>query len=125
MIQRYITIAVFVLAVLTGLGAFWQHRQYIALSQRFESIVEANKALAEASKRQDETLQLSQATMSEQLQAVLQTSKQTQAGQDRIKNSTKQGTQDEKAIMSASLPAAVSSVLDAAYQNNNEVGIDP
>ena len=53
MTKLYVYIGIIILTVLMGLGAFWQHGRYVALSQQFEALQEANKELAEASERAD------------------------------------------------------------------------
>lgn len=125
MIKLYVYTGIITLTVLMGLGAFWQHGRYVALSQQFEALQEVNKELAEASERAGEVGKVKDKAATEIVNLVAQNHKKTQ---EQIKELTKvveKGNADEKALMATPLPADVVRVLDNAYQGGNESGDAP
>ncbi len=125
MTKLYVILCVIVLTVLMTLGAIWQHGRYVALQEKFEAIVEANKALAEASEKQEAKLQASEDAIKQISVAVRQSTQQTQADIKSLSTITKQGNENERAIMSASLPPSIDRLLDNAYKSRSEAGANP
>lgn len=125
MTKLYVYIGIIILTVLMGLGAFWQHGRYVALSQQFEALQEANKELAEASERADEVGKVKDKAATEIVNLVTQNHKKTQEQIRELTKVVEKGNADEKALMATPLPADVVRVLDNAYQGGNESGDAP
>ena len=125
MTKVYAILCVIILTVLMALGAIWQHGRYVALQEKFEAIVEANAELAEASKKQDAKLQASEDAIKRLGEAVKDSTQQTQADIKSLNSITRQGNENERAIMSASLPPSIDRLLDNAYKSRSEVGTNP
>ena len=125
MTKLYVYIGIIILTVLMGLGAFWQHGRYVALSQQFEALQEANKELAEASERADKVGKVKDKSNLEVVELVTQNHKKTQEQIKELAKVVEKGNADEKALMATPLPADVVRVLDNAYQGGDKGGNAP
>lgn len=125
MTRLYVYIGIIILAVLMGLGAFWQHNRYVALSDRFEAIQEANKGLAEASKKAEAVSTVKTDASKDVTQLVIESNKKTQQQIKELAEAVEKGSADEKALMSSPLPVDVVRMLDNAYQSGDKGGDAP
>jgi N-acetylmuramoyl-L-alanine amidase CwlA len=121
----YIYVIIGLLTVLMGVGAIWQHNRYVALNEQFESLVEANKALEEASKKADKAGTVKEDTAVASTKAITRNLQQTQQSLKDLTMAVQKGSQNEKTLMATPLPADVVRVLDAAYEDNDKTGTNP
>jgi molecular chaperone GrpE (heat shock protein) len=119
MTKLYVYGAIGILTILMGLGAFWQHGRYVALNEQYKLIVEANKGLAEANEKQRQTSEITNQISTEAAQQISSSLLKTQADVRNLTKAVEKGTQDEKAVMSASLPPDVVRVLDNAIEKRD------
>jgi len=123
--KLYIYLAIIALTVLLGLGAIWQHNRYVALRAQFESLVEANKALAEASEKAEAAARLKERIATQANAAISRNIQQTQQSLKDLTSAVQKGSQNEKTLMATPLPVDVIRVLDAAYEDNNKTRANP
>ena len=123
--KLYIYLVIGLLTVLMGLGAIWQHNRYVALNEQFESLIEANKALAEASKKAEEVAVIKDKTSTATTQAITKNLQQTQQSLKDLTSAVQKGSLNEKTLMATPLPADVVGVLDDAYEDNHKTGTNP
>lgn len=119
MTKLYIYAGIIILTILLGLGAIWQHNRYVALSQQFEALQEANRGLAEASVKAEEASRVKDKAAQQTTKIILDSNKRTQERVSELAEVVNKGTTDEKALMSSPLPPDVVRVLDSTYQDRN------
>lgn len=111
--------------VLLGLGAFWQHQRYVALTEQYKTLVEANTGLAEAVERSAEVDGVKQDVSTKVVEVIVEKTKVIEQQKQQVDEIVAQGTQDEKDFMSHPLPPDLVRVLDDAYQGGNQGGANP
>jgi hypothetical protein len=125
MTKPYIYIGIILLTSLLGLGAFWQHNRYVALNQRFESLQEDYRGLAEASEKASKVSTVKDKSSTDKTFLILESNKATQKQVAELARAVQKGNTSEKALMSSPLPPDVVRVLDDAYEDRSEVGTYP
>lgn len=125
MTRVYILIGIIVLTVLMGLGAFWQHNRYVALNQRFKTLKEDYRELAEASEKASKVSTVKDTASTDKTLLILESNKVTQEQVAELARAVQKGNTSEKALMSSPLPPDVVRVLDDAYEDRSEVGTYP
>ena len=119
MSKLYVYTVIGLLTVLMGLGALWQHNRYVSLTKQYEVLVEANKGLEEASKRDKEVSDVKDTSFKEKERIVQDNTKKVNTKVERLEKIAQEGTKDEKTVMATPLPDSVVSVLDSAFEGRD------
>lgn len=117
--KTYTLIALLVASVLLGAGAFYQHNRYVTISKQYESLVEANKGLAEAAKKTTKVDDVKQKASAEVVEVIAEKAKVVEQQKQKVDAIVAQGNANEKDFMSHPLPPDLIRVLDNAYQGGD------
>lgn len=114
--KSYTLIALLFASVIMGAGAFYQHRQYLAISKQYESLVGANKSLVEAAKTNSKVDEVKQKASARVTEVIVEKTRVVEQQKQKVDAIVAQGNTDEKDFMSRPLPPDLVRVLDLAYQ---------